>query len=54
MWVAAALKSGISLKQIRACIGVVPGEYSVLSLIKDYDIEEFEIEDLFYAGWLIQ
>ena len=46
VWVAAALKSGISLKQIRACIGVVPGEYSVLSLIKDYDIEEFEIEDL--------
>jgi len=25
VWVAAALKSGISLKQIRACIGVVPG-----------------------------
>ena len=40
----------ISLKQIRACIGVVPGEYSVLSLIKDYDIEEFEIEDLFMPG----
>lgn len=40
IWVAAVLKAGIGLRDVRACIGAVPPEWSALSLVGGSDVDE--------------
>ena len=44
MWVAAALRCGISLKDIKGCIGMVPPEYQALSILGKCNVEEADRE----------
>lgn len=38
IWIAAAIRAGVTLPEIRACISIVPPEFSALSLIERQDI----------------
>lgn len=40
MWIAAALKSGMDIRDIRACTGTVPPQYSALSLLEKTELDD--------------
>lgn len=44
LWIAAALKSDIEIRSIRACIASVPSEYTALSIVSKNDIGNFTKE----------
>lgn len=46
LWVAFALREKINISKIRDCIGIIPLEYSALSLIEKREITESEKEQL--------
>lgn len=46
IWIAAALHCGVSVQDIRACIGAVPAEYSLLSLVVKNDIDGADKEKI--------
>lgn len=44
LWIAAALKCGLRLQLIRNCVGMIPKEYAMLTLVEKGDISEFTKE----------
>lgn len=44
LWISAALKCGFDIDIIKACVGVVSPEYSVLSIVKKRDIDDYARE----------
>lgn len=46
IWIAAALRCGVAVQDIRACIGTVPAEYSLLSLVAKSDIDRADKEKI--------
>lgn len=49
LWITAALKCGVSLQDIRACIGIVPQEYAVLSILGKCEIDDYRKERIICA-----